>query len=391
MKTDNDKTPETNADTGADYVNNTEWFDHESLMSFDRANDPYCLIGNRWLCRGSSLIIQGPTGIGKSSLILQMLMSWSLGRDFFGLKPKRPLRIVLIQAENDKGDLSEPYQDIMNRALVLDDVERAIVKKNLKIGRNSTDTGPDAFPKLIRETNREGTLDIIVADPLLTYAGGNVSEQENMTMFLRHCLQPIMNETGVIIGFLHHTGKPAKEGEARTGSKAYNGFGSSEIPNWAREVMSIEGGGENDDGEYTIHFCKRGEHAGLADSKGNRTNALILKHADDGGIYWRKSAESSNVKEAEANRVRTKLRRLHAHIVKQVTVSLTELRKIASQVGHVRADFSKEYLYKVETQTSDFDQPLYAYLKSGSTNSGLVLSIRPCETQGNFEGIHSKN
>ena len=76
------------------------------LIYFDPANDPDNLIGNRWLTRGSSMIISGGTGIGKSSLMMQVIIRWSLGLDFFGIAPVRPLKIGVIQAENDKGDLA---------------------------------------------------------------------------------------------------------------------------------------------------------------------------------------------------------------------------------------------------------------------------------------------
>jgi RecA-family ATPase len=96
--------------SGDEDQDNTEWFDLDNLFEFDRENDPDNLIGNRWLCRGDSFILQGYTGIGKSSLVLQMAMCWTLGRDFFGIKPKRALKILLIQAENNAGDIAEPLQ-----------------------------------------------------------------------------------------------------------------------------------------------------------------------------------------------------------------------------------------------------------------------------------------
>jgi RecA-family ATPase len=87
----------------------SEVFDLDSLREFDRENDPDCMIGNRWLCRGHSVVVQGPTGIGKSSFVLQMLMTWAKGDSFFGFQPKGKLKSVLIQAENDMGDIAEAF------------------------------------------------------------------------------------------------------------------------------------------------------------------------------------------------------------------------------------------------------------------------------------------
>jgi hypothetical protein len=64
-------------------LDDSEWFSIDDLMSFDREQDPDCLIGKRWICKGGSFVIQGYTGFGKSSLALQIAMSWVLGCGFF--------------------------------------------------------------------------------------------------------------------------------------------------------------------------------------------------------------------------------------------------------------------------------------------------------------------
>jgi RecA-family ATPase len=58
----------------------------ESLLAFDRKADPFNLIGNRWLCRGSSLVLAGQAGTGKSALLMQACLSLTLGLDFFVIK-----------------------------------------------------------------------------------------------------------------------------------------------------------------------------------------------------------------------------------------------------------------------------------------------------------------
>ena len=64
-------------------------------------NDPSELLRNRFLCRGAGLLLVGPTGIGKSSLSMQDMILWALGRESFEIFPTRPLKSLLIQAEND--------------------------------------------------------------------------------------------------------------------------------------------------------------------------------------------------------------------------------------------------------------------------------------------------
>lgn len=72
------------------------------LAEFDAENDPDNILGNRWLCKGGSCLFVGQSGIGKSSLCMQMSMNWALGRTTFGIRPERPLKSLIVQAENDR-------------------------------------------------------------------------------------------------------------------------------------------------------------------------------------------------------------------------------------------------------------------------------------------------
>ena len=60
-------------------------FEVANLMKFDTENDPNNLLWQRWLCRGGSCLFVGQSGIGKSSLAMQMAVSWALGKEVFGL------------------------------------------------------------------------------------------------------------------------------------------------------------------------------------------------------------------------------------------------------------------------------------------------------------------
>src|SRR5271166_1272647 len=98
------RTKRTDNSTSDDEVNfndTSETIGVAELLSFDRYNDILSLIGNRWLCKGKSAAIQGPTGIGKSSLVMQWAIRLILNLPFFGIKATGPMRVLIIQAEND--------------------------------------------------------------------------------------------------------------------------------------------------------------------------------------------------------------------------------------------------------------------------------------------------
>ena len=89
------------------------------LLNFNVEADPNALVGynrdrcSRYICRGYGAWLIGPSGIGKSSLTLQMAFSWALGQPIFGIRPVRPLRVLIVQSENDDGDLAEGVQGVL--------------------------------------------------------------------------------------------------------------------------------------------------------------------------------------------------------------------------------------------------------------------------------------
>lgn len=249
------------------------------LMTFVPSNDPDNLVGNRWLTRGSSIVLSGGSGIGKSSLIMQLIILWSAGQPFFGIAPVRPLRIGVIQAENDTGDLAEAFQGVV-RGINMPNDKSELVKANLHFRTETVRTGP-AFLDYARRFVTKSKLDLIICDPLLSYFGGDLSNQESVSRFLRNQLQPILKETKVCWMWIHHIAKPAKDRDGEPPSMmelAYAGFGSSELTNWAREIAVIQEVGHQTPRKFRLNFCKRGGRL--------ERNVIPLSHGERGSIVW---------------------------------------------------------------------------------------------------------
>jgi hypothetical protein len=254
----------------------------KDLMDFDPDNDPDNLIGNRWITRGSSMIVSGGTGIGKSSLMMQIVIRWCLGLDFFGIKPVKPLKIGVIQAENDKGDLAEAFRGVVHKRFSLDQMNQ--LQKNLEFRTETIRTG-EQFLAYARRFIHKSKLDLIVADPLFSYFGGDLSDQSEVSVFLRNKLQPILHETKVAWIWMHHVSKPQRKenGEPLTTMElAHAGFGSSELANWAREIAVLHEVGQFKPRRFQLAFCKRGGRIGLP------SPILNLQHSAT-GIQWEES------------------------------------------------------------------------------------------------------
>lgn len=258
----------------------------DQLLEFDINNDPNHVIGHgRWLCKGGSLLVTGQAGIGKSSFLMQMCCSFAVGRELFGIPTKRPLRTAVIQAENDSGDLACAAQGVLSSMELTAD-ERVLLNENLKFYTETTKTGA-AFAELLRKIVVRNRLDFVVCDPLLSYVGGDLSKQEVASNFLRGMIQPILKDTGVIICFIHHEGKP-KPKEVTDGQTisdmAYSSLGSSELTNWARAIVTIRRESK-DLPIFSFNLTKRGKLAGMRSQDGKETLSLKLRHAE-GKVLW---------------------------------------------------------------------------------------------------------
>jgi RecA-family ATPase len=271
-----------------------EPFTWEQLINFKEDCDPTQLLGKRWICRGGSALWVGSSGLGKSVLCLQAAITWACGRDLFGISPHgKRLKSLIVQAENDEGDVAEALQGIL-RALDLTDEELGWVKANIVIVRDCTSTG-ERFVDRMRRLAEKHKPDLAWVDPLLAFIGGDLSSQETAGGFLRNLLNPLALSANFAWMLVHHTPKPTRDGSGYQGhDKAYSGFGSSELTNWARSVLTLTSCGQNEEGNFTykLEVSKRGKRSGMragvtaSDLIASKTQpAVHLKHADQ-GMAW---------------------------------------------------------------------------------------------------------
>ncbi|MCX7009860.1 MAG: AAA family ATPase [Kiritimatiellaeota bacterium] len=171
------------------------------------ANDATELIRHRFLCRGGSVLFPGPTGKGKSSAIMQIAINFAAGRPCFGLEPIGPLKILIVQAENDEGDMAEMRDGILEH-IGLTAAEMDLASANIRIVHEDSKTGLQ-FADLLDKLLAEYKPDLVFIDPAFSYLGGDASSQKEVTPFLRNMLNPVIHRHGVGLWLNHHTNKPA--------------------------------------------------------------------------------------------------------------------------------------------------------------------------------------
>jgi hypothetical protein len=271
-------------------------------------NGPDELIKHRFLCRGGGMLLVGPTGVGKSALAMQAMIMWALGRGVFGFKPTKALKCLLVQAENDDGDLAE-MRDGVIRGLHLTEEERARVGEMVLVIREDVRTGFGFVQGTLRPLLEEHRPDVVVIDPALSYLGGEASSQRDVGGFLRNWLNPLLREFGCGCVILHHTNKPPAGREKpdwQAGDFAYLGSGSIEWANWARGVVALRSLGSHS--VFELRASKRGGRLRWKEPDGTTpAYAKLIAHSrEDGVICWREADDEDMPVETGPKREFTK-------------------------------------------------------------------------------------
>jgi hypothetical protein len=297
-------------------------------------NDPSELLRNRFLCRGGGLLLVGPTGIGKSSLSMQCMILWAIGRPAFGIVPPRPLKSLLIQAENDDGDLAE-MRDGVIAGLNLTAEEKETAMKNVIVVREDVRTGWKFFLETARPLLAEHQPDLLWIDPALSYLGGEANSQKDVGGFLRNHLNPLLREFNCGAVVVHHTNKPPSGREKPDwsgGDFAYLGGGSAEWANWARAVIALRSLGSHS--VFELRAAKRGGRLGWMEADGEtKTFTKLIAHANEPGVIcWRDADPSEAPDTNKTKRIYTKADVL-AHVTPDKPIAKDALRSKANGAG----------------------------------------------------------
>jgi len=292
------------------------------------------LLRNRFLCSSGGLLLVGPTGIGKSSLSMQAMILWALGRPVFGIEPTRPLKSLLVQAENDDGDLAE-MRDGVFRGLNLTADENTTAVNNINVVREDMRTGWQFFAETVRPLLTEHQPDLLWIDPALSYLGGEANSQKDVGGFLRNHLNPLLREFNCAVVVVHHTNKPPSGREKPDwsgGDFAYLGGGSAEWANWARAIIAVRSLGSHS--VFELRAAKRGTRLGWTEADGEtKTFAKLIAHADDPGVICWREADPSEIPEPKsAKRIYTKADVL-AHVPLDKPIAKDALRSKANTAG----------------------------------------------------------
>lgn len=268
------------------------------IEPMNEKDNPDALFANGWGRRGHFALLVAPSGVGKSVISTQLLVPWTLGRPgLVGSVPLFPLRISIIQAEDDDTEMGEFRRDHrlghVAEGYTLDEIYSA--------ERQVFDMSPyfrgktgDEFIRGLDFALRRHPSDVVILNPLQSYAGVDLNKNADLSCFLRNALDPVLNKQRAFMLCIHHTNKPQID-KSKGGAwgedelSAYVGAGGAELTNYARSVTFIrrctpkECGIKN---SFMLIGAKRGNRLGWKDFDGNRTSRRIIAYSED-YLHWR--------------------------------------------------------------------------------------------------------
>lgn len=259
----------------------------------EEAANPRAIFKRGYLRKGGGLIVASVAGAGKSTFSLQCALHWVLGEPCFGIAPVRPLRVAVIQAEDDLEELAM-FRASMRKGMVAEGFTTERIDEALRRLHIRTDflgkTGVE-FAEALRKMQSKDKYDLVIVNPLNSYFDGDISLNKDATEFFRTMVDPIIKnqKTECAIVFIHHMGKPAKGKDAvNWGKGAYAQYamqGAAELNNWARAVLIIVPF-DNAPDFWTITAAKRHKPLSWKDADGRDTKDKVIAYSSD-YVYWR--------------------------------------------------------------------------------------------------------
>jgi hypothetical protein len=275
----------------------------KSVLDYARQpiDEEATLLGNRYLCRGGGMFIVAPSGQGKSTLGVQLAAEWALGWSPIGLSAReQPLRTLIVQGEDDAGDVTEMSRWILKNGL-FSKAQLEQIDFNTHIEPLNEATGFNFIKKLDSYCDQFGP-DIVIINPYTSYLGGDVKDEKLANQFLREWLTPLLTHHGCGGIVMHHCPKTqySKTDDFTSVDWMYRGAGCATMTNWSRAYLVFE---PVPDHEPIFRFvaAKRGQRIGW------ESFARYFKHSNNGELRWipvstEESKELEQEKKAKGNR-----------------------------------------------------------------------------------------
>lgn len=218
---------------------NYEVVSFEEVLNMPHDNSPPIIEGI--LYRGESLLITGPTAVGKSIMTLELALSISTGRPFLNqYQIPAARRVLLLQSEVG----FRPFRDRLQRMTHDWSRERGVALRE-RLFVPMTNGSPTFIGTIADQQGRPGSLmvslrrmieqihpDIVILDPLSSFHGA-ANENNNADMRYRlDLLSSLAREYRITLVIVHHHGKTMHKGVIQS-------RGATSITDWGSAVLTL--------------------------------------------------------------------------------------------------------------------------------------------------------
>lgn len=234
------------------------------------------LIGNRFLCRGGGMLIVGPSGVGKSTLTAGLCAAFARGESYLHIRPSGPLKILVIQAENDDGDLHEQLRGAIGDLMEGDE---ATFTERLRFVTIDHLSGSDFLEVAVCHYLETERPDLVVIDCLSAYLGDSPTEPKALITFLRNGLTRLLRQFNCGSLVVHHTSKTTNQNREgwNASDMQYAMAGGADIANWMRSGLLIEATTLPD--LFRLHAIKRTGRLGWSNAEGTASSVKLIRHS----------------------------------------------------------------------------------------------------------------
>ena len=241
------------------------------------------------------MFVFAPSGIGKSVLAVQAAIEFAIGSVSFGINPARPLRSLIIQAEDDEGDTIEMARIIDH--LKLSEPQKKIVGENTWMEFVNDLTGI-AFIQAVDRFLEKRPADLVWINPYSSYLGADIKDDKANALFLRNLLNPVLTKRRCGAVIVAHTPKTnfRDTSEWKPSDWVYAGAGAAVLSNWARAILVVDP--TKTQGVFKFIAAKRGQRIGWTERE-----RFYAHSREEGQLLWLPAdADQLAVAKAESKR-----------------------------------------------------------------------------------------
>ncbi len=308
------------------------------------------LLGDGFLEREGAVLLAGPSGIGKSSIAMQMGCCWACGKDAFDLEPPKAHRVAMIQHEDSRNDLVRQSEALHH--LGLDEKEIQQVHKNFWIETVRGRIGVEAI-NIMRELVKWHKADILILNPLSAYHDGDISQNRDNIHFLYGYLGALLEELKIGLFAFHHKGKPPRAAHGGNNNRheedvyfqvMYEILGGSTLTNFFRGIITVSPIGNSEVFKFTL--AKRFEESGWI------SKSQMFKWDDDPTKRLWVPASVAEADDAKKNSKKT-LADLYGLVPVMGTIHKDTLENNATEAGFKRREYRGLLAEALQDSTSD--------------------------------------